>query len=482
MLLPGIGLVLGGGGLTGAFAFGRDDAGYLNTPLTRVQSGSAAVTAKAFALSTDLQGSAWLTGALDADIRLRVTPVGSDDAVFVGVGPAADVDAYLAGVAHDEVTGVTSGAATYRSIPGTGGVAAPTAQSFWTIAATGVGTQELDWHATVGSWAAVIMNADGSAGISTTALVDVRAGFLLPLGLTLLGLGLLVTAGAIVLIVLGAAGRRARRVDDQHWADHQVDLSGVTGSTATVERPVALRARLDPALSRWQWLLKWFLAIPHYLILVFLWPAFLVVTVIAGFAILFTGVYPRTLFEFNAGVLRWSWRVSYYAFNGGMGTDQYPPFTFGTAPGYPASLEIAYTARLSRGLVLVKWWLLAIPHYLIVGLMVGNWFGWSSGWASPGGDRFALGPIGGAGILGLLVVIAGVILLVTGRYPLPMFNLILGLNRWIYRVIAYAALMTDRYPPFQLDQGGSEPIVPPHSPTAGPGGPRVPEPAGSTLG
>jgi hypothetical protein len=133
---------------------------------------------------------------------------------------------------------------------------------------------------------------------------------------------------------------------------------------------------------------------------------------------------------------------------------------------------------LSRGLVLVKWWLLAIPHYLIVGLMVGNWFGWSS----MGGDRFALGPIGGAGVLGLLVVVAGTVLLITGKYPLPLFNLILGMNRWIYRVIAYAALMTDHYPPFRLDQGGSEPTVPPHSPPTGLGGPRLPEPAGITVG
>ena len=133
--------------------------------------------------------------------------------------------------------------------------------------------------------------------------------------------------------------------------------------------PVVLTAHLDPGLSRWQWLVKWFLAIPHYFLLAFLWPAFLVVTVIAGFGILFTGRYPRPLFDFTSGVLRWSWRVSYYAANGGLGTDQYPPFTLGTAPGYPATLDIAYPTTLSRGLVLVKWWLLAIPHYLIIGLV-----------------------------------------------------------------------------------------------------------------
>src|SRR6478672_6861654 len=119
------------------------------------------------------------------------------------------------------------------------------------------------------------------------------------------------------------------------------------------DHPVVLTAHLDPGLSRWQWLVKWFLAIPHYFLLAFLWAAFLVVTVIAGFCILFTGRYPRPLFDFTSGVLRWSWRVSYYASNGGIGTDQYPPFTLGLAPGYPAFLDIANPATLSRGLVLV---------------------------------------------------------------------------------------------------------------------------------
>ena len=246
---------------------------------------------------------------------------------------------------------------------------------------------------------------------------------------------------------------------------------------ASSKHPLVLTAHLDPGLSRWKWLVKWFLAIPHYFLLAFLWPAFLVVTVIAGFGILFTGHYPRPLFDFTSGVLRWSWRVSYYAANGGLGTDQYPPFTLGHAPGYPASLDIAYPATLSRGLVLVKWWLLAIPHYLIIGLFVSNWWGWNSA-----GERFAVGPVGSGGLFGLLVVITAIMLLVTGKYPPQLFALIVGGNRWIYRVIAYAGLMTDQYPPFRLDQGGTEPTLPPLPPTAGPAVPPVPEPAGTWTG
>ena len=221
--------------------------------------------------------------------------------------------------------------------------------------------------------------------------------------------------------------------------------------------PVALDARLDQPLSRWLWLVKWFLAIPHFIVLGFLWVAFFVVTVVAFFAILFTGAYPRGLFEFNLGVLRWSWRVGYYCSNGGIGTDRYPPFSLDAEPDYPARLDIAYPSQLSRGLVLVKWWLLAIPHYLILGLLIGG--GW--GWTSAQRDGFRFDPLGG-GFLGLLVVVAGLFLLFTDRYPRSLFDLVVGLNRWVYRVIAYVTLMTDVYPPFQLDEGGPEvPLVPP---------------------
>src|SRR3712207_9573060 len=90
--------------------------------------------------------------------------------------------------------------------------------------------------------------------------------------------------------------------------------------------PVRVDAVLDPSTSRWLWLVKWLLLIPHYVVLVFLWLAYFVVTVIAFFAILVTARYPRGLFDFNVGVLRWTWRGPHYGYNA-LGTARYPPFT-----------------------------------------------------------------------------------------------------------------------------------------------------------
>jgi hypothetical protein len=230
--------------------------------------------------------------------------------------------------------------------------------------------------------------------------------------------------------------------------------------------PVRVDAVLDPSVSRGLWLVKWLLLIPHFVVLLFLWIAFFAVSVVAFFAILFTARYPRALFDFNVGVLRWTWRVHYYGY-GALGTDRYPPFTLAEA-NYPAHLDVAYPERLSRGLVLVKWWLLAIPQYVVVSILVGGGLyagshltggtGWNAGW-------------GAGGLVGLLVLIAAVVLLFTARYPRPLYDLVLGMDRWALRVAAYAALMTDRYPPFRLDLGGtdpgSNPVLPPPPPPSG---------------
>ena len=165
--------------------------------------------------------------------------------------------------------------------------------------------------------------------------------------------------------------------------------------------------------------------------LAFLWVAVVVLVVIALFAILFTGRYPRGIFDFNLGVLRWSWRVGYYSYSV-LGTDKYPPFSLGNAD-YPARIELEYPERLSRGLVLVKW-ILAIPHFLVVGVFQGG-----------------VGPRSGSGLNGIIVLFAAIALLFTGRYPNSLYNLNMGMNRWTARVAVCALLMRDEYPPFRLD-------------------------------
>jgi hypothetical protein len=207
--------------------------------------------------------------------------------------------------------------------------------------------------------------------------------------------------------------------------------------TNTSAYPLRLTGELAPRLSRGLWLVKWLLAIPHFVVLFFLWIAFVGVSVVAFFAVLFTGRYPRGLFDFNVGVLRWTWRVGFYGYSA-LGTDDYPPFTLKDVPSYAARLEVTYPESLSRGIVLVKWWLLALPHYLVVAV-------------------FAGGATAAGGLVGLLVLFAGIVLLFTGRYPKSLYDFVLGMNRWVFRVAAYAALMTDLYPPFRLDMGADEP-------------------------
>jgi len=219
--------------------------------------------------------------------------------------------------------------------------------------------------------------------------------------------------------------------------------------TTTSRYPLQLTGELSPRLSRGLWLVKWLLAIPHFVVLVPLWIAFAVVSVVAFFAILVTGRYPRGLFDFNAGVLRWSWRVGFYSYSA-LGTDKYPPFTLTDVPDYPARLQVDYPESLARGLVLVKWWLLALPHYLVVAVFAGG--AWAA-WTGAGTEWM----FGSGGLIALLVLFAGVVLLVTGRYPKSLYDFVLGMNRWVFRVGAYAALMTDAYPPFRLDLGGNEP-------------------------
>lgn len=439
--LVAIGFMIAGTFLTVGYAVTAQDDGYFDTPPERFGTATVAITTEAADLTADPAPPEWLWDSINLSLRFRV--VGSDNQVFLGVGRESDVEEYLGSVAYDQVREIRPGKPVlYRSFPGTSSIEPPVDQDFWVAAAAGSGPLDVVWDVSEGSWIVVLMNADGSPGVVADVAVGAKSAVILPVGIALLTIGFLLFAIAIVIIVLAAVvGRRAAET--------------VAASEARPARPepVLVEASIDAPLSQWLWLVKWFLAIPHYVVLAFLWIAFFVLTFIAWWVILFTGRYPEGLFRFNVGVIRWSWRVMYYASTGGLGTDRYPPFTLDDVADYPAHFDVVYPERLSRGLVLVKSWLLAIPHYIVIGMLVGGAYGWGAG-------RWWGGSVWTGGLLGILVLVAAVILLFTARYPVPLFDLIIGFNRWVLRVAAYAALMTDRYPPFRLDQGGSEPVIP----------------------
>lgn len=194
-------------------------------------------------------------------------------------------------------------------------------------------------------------------------------------------------------------------------------------ATAIDSPPAGYPIRLDvpypDQLSRWLPLVKWLLAIPHYVVLYLLNLLAGIVTLIAFFAIVFTRRYPAGLFRLALGVRRWQVNVSAYLY---LLRDEYPPFSW-DAGLYPASLEVDYPEKMHRGLPFVKW-LLVIPHVIVLTF------------------------------LGVAVIATSILaffaILFTRRYPRPLFDFAVGVVRWNERVNLYAALMTDAYPPFRL--------------------------------
>jgi hypothetical protein len=453
----------------GWVAFAQRDGRFLTTSTERYAVDSHALTTQELKVLVD-PGMPTLARGDIARVLVRGTSARADGEIFIGIGPQSEVSQYLTSVEHSELTDVRVRPfrPEYRTVPGTKPPAPPGEQGFWVVSAQGPGTQQVETVLRSGSWVVVVMNADASRPIAVDLQAGARTDLFGPITIAVLIGALALLAIGVPLLVLGAAGlgRDATRPpalpsgtapaaggatmvrSDPSAAAVPVQSGALADSSAGY--PAHLRGDLDPQLSRWMWLVKWFLAIPHFILLAFLWLAFLITTVIAGFAILFTGRYPRSLFDFNVGVVRWSWRVGFYAYSA-LGTDQYPPFTLART-SYPADFDVEFPERLSRGLVLVKWWLLAIPHLVIVALFTTPWY-----WISDPDWTTNAQRNGGISLLGVLVLIAALVLLFTGRYPRPLFDFILGLNRWIYRVTTYVALMRDEYPPFRLDQGPHDP-------------------------
>ncbi|MET1153304.1 DUF4389 domain-containing protein [Arthrobacter sp.] len=471
----GIGMTIAGSIVLGAAA--AQSGGYLTGGTKQYQGTGYALTSPSVVVDPWSEGMPPV-GDL-ASVQVRAEAVVPDQEVFVGIAKASDVQAYLRDVPVTPLSGASwsqsgEGQMSWRdrdrTTPGNRAPAAPAEQDFWTESATGSGAQTISWEVQPGQWSLVVMNADASRPVWVDLQAGARSDLLGPIGSGLLIPGIIAVVIGIPLLLLGSAGL-GRNIDLAGPRPGQgpgATLAGNAGweRTPASVYPVRLAGYLDSRLSRGLWLVKWLLAIPHYIVLALLWFALVVSTIAAGIVILFTGRYPRSWFCFNVGVLRWSWRVGFYGYSA-LGTDRYPPFTLATAE-YPAELDVAYPQRLSHGLVLVKWWLLAIPHLLIVGIFTsGSGLVWSRSW----GDGASVSSWG-LSLLGVLILITAVILLFTARYPYEIFAFVMGLNRWSYRLAAYVLLMRDEYPPFRLDQGADEP--PAAAPSEGPPRPGAP--------
>ncbi len=200
----GVAAIAGGGALVAVHANAPDADGWYTADARELATPDRALVAEE--LQTGPSGPGWLVERM-GDVRITATGA-RDGPVFVGVAPREDVDAYLAGTA---VT-VTDFEGTEPEVHRAGArdPGPPAAQRFWEHSASGPGTQTVVWPIEGGDWAAVVMNADGSAGVTATTELAARTDVLLWLGLgVLVGGTALLGAG----VAMGAAGR-ARRGGD----------------------------------------------------------------------------------------------------------------------------------------------------------------------------------------------------------------------------------------------------------------------------
>jgi hypothetical protein len=203
LVLVSLGLLAAGG--TGLWADRTQrDAGYATSDVHRFSTAGSALATEPTQFGS--AGAGWLYSPTLLDkVRIRVTPAAAGSAVFVGIGPSAEVDRYLAGVSHTVISDFWGDKV--RAVDGARPVSAPGAQGFWVASATGAGAQSVVWEPTGGSWTVVVMNADGRPGVDVTADLGARIPALLWISVGLLVAGAVLAAGGVLLIV-GAVRRR----------------------------------------------------------------------------------------------------------------------------------------------------------------------------------------------------------------------------------------------------------------------------------
>jgi hypothetical protein len=202
--LVGLALLVGGIAVLAAYAFGRDDDGYFNSDRKPINSATYAITTDDIDLGAD--EADWAPDKILGNVRIQVE---GDKPVFVGIGSDDDVDRYLGAVAHDELIDFHGDDAELDLHEGRAPRAPPGEQDFWVAKSEGSGEQALTWDAEFGRWTAVVMNADAGRGINVKADAGVKLGWVIWAGLGMFVVGLLMTVGAVVVILL--IGRRAGR-------------------------------------------------------------------------------------------------------------------------------------------------------------------------------------------------------------------------------------------------------------------------------
>jgi hypothetical protein len=204
--LLGLGLAAGGGFLLWADRTQRE-GGYLTTPSERFATSTYALTRERLEVDAGGPNWVWSTNWL-GKVRIRAKGA-SGKPLFVGIGPEAAVAGYLGRVEHADVEDIDFDPfrAKYRQISGGAPRRPPTAQNFWAASASGQGRQTVTWKVREGDWSVVLMNADGSGGVSANVDLGAKLSFLLWVAIGLLIGGALVVAGSVALIVLAARKR-----------------------------------------------------------------------------------------------------------------------------------------------------------------------------------------------------------------------------------------------------------------------------------
>lgn len=182
----------------------RDAAGYVTTDVRGFSTAGSALATEPIELGSP--GVGWLYSQMVlGEVRVRVTPITAGPELFVGIGPTADVDRYLAGVDHTQISDFWSGRA--QAIVGGAPAAPPGTQDFWVASTAGQGPQTLTWDPANGTWTVVVMHADGARVIDVTADLGAKMPALLWVAVFSLVVGGILAVGGVVLIV--GAIRRA---------------------------------------------------------------------------------------------------------------------------------------------------------------------------------------------------------------------------------------------------------------------------------